>query len=324
MQKRTIRYPDMVIGSKEGEEVFYPDFYKTFFLGNTNSEIVRHDCYYEGPEMFKKLKNHVIIGQLTVDKDFSKYPNDADRNFEHTPIVETVSPLFPHNPLTGGDKLWRYVSFEKFESLISSKSLHFARIDQFEDNLEGVPSFVSVKNIMADKSKNDKQKQEILRLFHLRVENNRKVSFACCWHINNNINKELWNIYGKNSTESIGIETNVAKLNKELSKTGMAFINEPVRYFDENYFNQYAYWFPTMFKRNEYKHENEYRTILYVHGLDVTGIKNSVNVENLIRRIHVHPDASKDFFKKVQMFIKQSGFKIPVTRSNKHRQLTAV
>lgn len=305
----------MVIGTKEGEEVTYPDFHKTFILGNTKSEIVTHDCYYEGPEMFKKLNEHVIFGQITVDKYLSKNPNDVDRNFEHTPIVETVSPLFPHNPLTGSDKLWRYIGFEKFEQLINSKSLHFACIDQFEDNLEGVPSFVSVKNIMLDKSKNDRQKQEILRLYHLRIENNRKVSFACCWHINNNVNKELWNIYGKSSTESIGIETNVAKLNKELSKTGMVFINEPVRYFDEDYFNQYAYWFPTMFKRLKYKSENEYRTILFVHGWNLTGVKAAVDVENLIRRIHVHPNSSKEFFKKVQLFIKKAGLKIPVTKS---------
>jgi hypothetical protein len=313
--QRKVRNPDMLIGAKEGEEIVYPDFYKKFFLGNTKNEIVDHDCYYEGPEMFNKLKDHVILGQLTVDKDFSKYPNDSDRNFEHTPFVETVSPLFPHNPLMGCDKLWRYISYEKFENLISSKSLYFARIDQFKDNLEGVPSFISVKNILADKSKNDKQKQEILRLYHLRAENNRKVSYACCWHINNNVNKELWNIYGEKSSESIGIETNVAKLSKELSKTGMAFLNEPVRYFDENYFNQYVYWFPTMFKRLEYKSENEYRTILFVHGWNLPGVKAGINIENLIRRIHIHPDASKEFFKKVQIFIKESRFKIPVTKS---------
>lgn len=310
-----IRNPDMVAGMKEGQEFTYPDFYKTFFLGNTKSEIVKHDCLYEGKEMFHKLKDHVIIGQLTVDKDFSKHGNDAYRNFELTPIVETVSPLFPHNYLTGNDKLWRYISFEKFEHLINSKSLYFSRIDQFEDNLEGVPSFVSIKNIMSDKSKTDKQKQETLRLYHLRIENNRKVSFACCWHINNKVNNDLWNIYGKNSTNSIGIETNVSKLNRELIATGMPFLNEPVRYFDEDYFNQYAYWFPTMFKRLEFKQENEYRTILFVHGWDFNGIKAGVNIQNLIRRIHIHPGATKEFFKKVQVFVKSSGFKIPVTKA---------
>lgn len=318
MQKKEIKNPDMVVGTKEGAEIIYPDFYKTFLLGNTKSEIVKHDCYYEGADMFKKLKDHVIFGQITVDKFLKNNPADIDRNFEHTPFVdiETISPLLPHIPLLGHDKLWRYISYEKFEDLINSKSLHFARIDQFKDNLEGVPSFVSVKNIMSDKSKTDRQKQETLRLYHLRIENNRKVSFACCWHINNNVNKELWSIYGQDSVESIGIETNVSKLNKELSKTGIPFLNEPVRYFDENYFNQNVYWFPTMFKRLEYKFENEYRTILFVHGWDFTGVKTKVNIENLIRRIHIHPNASNDFFKKVQNLIKQSGLKIPITKSH--------
>lgn len=313
--KKIIQNPDLLIGAREGQEVIYPDFIKSFFLGNTHSDIVRHDCYYEGREMFNKLKDHVIIGQLTIDKDFKKYPNDSIRNFELTPFVDTISPLFPHNTLTGDDKLWRYMSYEKFESLINSRSIYFARIDQFQDNLEGVPSFISIKHIMSDKSKNDKQKQECLRLYHLRIENNRRVSYACCWHINKNVNIELWNSYGGNSNNSIGIETNVAKLNKELLKTGLPFLNEPMRYFDENYFNQYAYWFPTMFKREEYKNEKEYRTILFIHGWDSIGVKSKVNIENLIRRIHVHPNSTKEFFKEVQIFIKNSGLNIPVTKS---------
>lgn len=35
------------------------------------------------------------------------------------------------------DILWRYLSFEKFVSLLSTKSLYFATANQFEDPFEG-------------------------------------------------------------------------------------------------------------------------------------------------------------------------------------------
>lgn len=35
------------------------------------------------------------------------------------------------------DFLWKYMSFEKFVSLLGTKSLYFTRADKFEDPLEG-------------------------------------------------------------------------------------------------------------------------------------------------------------------------------------------
>lgn len=35
------------------------------------------------------------------------------------------------------DFLWRYMSFEKFVSLLSEESLFFSRVDKFEDPFEG-------------------------------------------------------------------------------------------------------------------------------------------------------------------------------------------
>ena len=36
------------------------------------------------------------------------------------------------------DCLWKYMSFEKFVSLLGTKSLYFTRADKFEDPLEGL------------------------------------------------------------------------------------------------------------------------------------------------------------------------------------------
>jgi hypothetical protein len=47
-----------------------------------------------------------------------------------------VHPLFRDRPPPAA-KLWRYLSFAKFASLLDASQLHFTRIDQFDDHFEG-------------------------------------------------------------------------------------------------------------------------------------------------------------------------------------------
>lgn len=307
-----IRNPDMVVGTIEGEEVIKPNWYKVFLFGGTDSKITKHECLYEGKVAYEKLDNHVIIGQITVKGERKK--GDTHKNIELTPITNNVNPLKPRKKLTNDNKIWRFMSLNKFEALINSKALHFARIDQFKDKLEGVSPFSSIKSILSDNQRNEEQKKETLRLYKIRMDNNRKVSYACCWHINNKINYDLWNEYGRNSNESIAIQTNVKKINKISKETGLPVLNEPVIYFDEPYFNQNAYWFPTLFKRSKYKDEQEYRSILFVHGFELTGLKVNINPEEFISKIYIHPKASKEFFKMIRLFIKDKGLKIPISQ----------
>jgi hypothetical protein len=48
----------------------------------------------------------------------------------------SIHPIFSDKP-GEEDKLWRYVSFAKLAALFQSSSLHFARIDKFDDHFEG-------------------------------------------------------------------------------------------------------------------------------------------------------------------------------------------
>src|SRR5687768_7249844 len=51
-------------------------------------------------------------------------------------VVIQSHPYFelPEDPNT---KVWRYLSFTKFVSLLHTQALHFARSDQFDDAFEG-------------------------------------------------------------------------------------------------------------------------------------------------------------------------------------------
>ena len=218
----------------------------------------------------------------------------------------------PKFEILNSNKLWRFINLQKFEDVIITKSIFYARLDMFKDKLEGISPFTSIKAILQDPEKTEEQKKETYELYKIRMENNRRVGYASCWHINENINFDMWDEYGESSHESIAIQTNLKNLEKIIKHTGLPVLNEPVRYFDEPYFNQNAYWFPTLFKRSEYAHEKEFRSILFVHGFELPGLKIKINPEEFISRIYVHPKASKEYFKKIRLFVKGNGLKIPV------------
>lgn len=314
-----IENPDKVLGVIEGKEAKPPSWEKFFIFGGTDSKITNHSCYYEGKVAYEKLEDHVILAQITIDKDDPNKKGDTYKNIENTPIIEKVSPLKTREILSNNKKIWRFINLFKFESLINSQSLYFARIDQFKDNLEGISSFSSIKAILNDTQKNQIQKDEALKLYTIRMNNNRKCCYACCWHINDNINFELWDEYGGGSTEYIAIQTNFKKLNRNLEKTGMPVLNEPITYFEEPYFNQNSYWFPTLFKRLKYEYESELRSLLMIYGFEQISLSIPINLEDFISKIYVHPKASKVFFKKIRLFIKDKGLKIPVRQVRRNQ-----
>ncbi len=306
-----IRCPDQLVGSIEGEEVVTPTFTKYFLMGGTDSQIHKHECLYEGSQAYKMLDDHVVIGQVTIHGE--THTGGTHGNIEHTPIVDRINSLPPHKIMSNDTRIWRYLTFEKFDDLIESQSLYFARLDQFEDNLEGTAPVSNIKNILLDTRLNEEQKKESFRLYKLRMENNRKVGFACCWHINEDINFQMWDEYGRNSTTSICIRSNLKRIKHCLSKSGLPFLAEPVRYFDEPYFNQTVYWFPTLFKRAKYQLEKEYRCILFAHGLKSNGIKIKTDLSDLVTKIYIHPQAPNEFFKKIKSLVKANGLKISIT-----------
>jgi hypothetical protein len=308
-----IRNADMVVGSVDGKEINRPDWHKVFIMAGTDQKIIQHECLYEGRAGYQLLYDHVIFAQITVKGE--KNPGDTYKEIENTPTGTFINSLQPRESLLKSNKLWRYLNLYKFEDLISSKTLYFSRLDQFIDKLEGISPFSCINAIKEDKEKNDEQKSEALRLYNIRMERNREISFACCWHINDALNLGMWENYGQQSNESICIQTSVSKLNKSLSKSKLPFLAEPVQYFDEPYFNQNAYWFPTLFKRSEFRQEQEYRTIFFIHGYNLNGLRIHVNPEELITKIFIHPNASSDFFKKIRLFLKANHLKIPIAKA---------
>jgi hypothetical protein len=82
----------------------------------------------------------------------------------HTPENETI--------------IWRYLDFEKFVDLITSKKLFMCRSDKFEDPFEGML-----------KLKDTNQSQFDLNTL------TKKFYFINCWHINDIQSAAMWKIF---------------------------------------------------------------------------------------------------------------------------------
>lgn len=258
----------------------------------------------EGKYAFDRLKNKVIMAQLTKNSD------NKIIGIEETP---PICKYYNHQPLPivrNKQKIWRYLDFRKFKDLISNRTLYLCRIDRFSDKLEGISPHSCKHAILERNGISDEKKQENIMLMEKRFKNNRNCTFTSCWHINSEPSFEMWKNYSPNSS-SVLIETKYVKLQNALMLSKIPLHFEAIRYFDEPFFNQESYWFPTLFKRSEYSSEQELRISAYVKNLlGEESLNVSININTLIHKIHFHPDASTIDKKNIIELMKENKFKL--------------
>jgi hypothetical protein len=166
---------------------------------------------------------------------------------------------------------------------------------------------------MIDNRLDEQKKKKNIKLFKERTALNRKTSFVNCWHINKSLNNVMREEYGVNSKESIVIETTSSRLEESFIDKRLPLVFEKIRYYEEPFFNQESYWFPSLFKTKKYEKEKEYRTAIYqANPYDKKFIKPKVDLNKLIESIHIHPKADKEFVKKINKIINNGGLNITI------------
>ena len=169
-------------------------------------------------------------------------------------------PCFPQPP-TQTIKLWRYMDFTKFVSLLDSSSLFFCRADLVRDPFEGSYSQANTllrphiyKNITQD------------QLFHMLEQQThfskwiREWTYISCWHANEFESAAMWDIYAR-TDEAVAIETTYGKLAGALP--GNAYLGM-VRYIDyrTQWLPEGNTFYPFIHKRISFEHEREVRAVI--------------------------------------------------------------
>ena len=225
-------------------------------------------------------------------------------------------------------KIWRYVDFTKFVSLIDSQRLYFTRADKFADPFEG--SWPKI-NVIARGNVPESVSQEGREAYLKGGERIGEVAKNIirhtainCWHMNDHESAAMWKLYLK-SDEGIAIQSTYSKLQKSLVDDETVHLGE-VKYidYDKEFINTINLFEPFMHKRKSFEYEKEIRAVVGKWPRDVFdpsvetiphGLKIEVDLKTLVERIFIAPSAPTWFVDLVKAVIVKYGYEFQVTRS---------
>jgi hypothetical protein len=183
--------------------------------------------------------------------------------------------------------LWRYLDMHKFINLITHKEILFARMDQFEDPLEGVPLYALISFAEEQESRNTYD----LRLGDVIMDKNKKVSpelrrrinsingiqnstYVSCWFQSTRESMAMWNLYSNPDGIAIRINTHtlineIREASEKMHTNGIsAMYCGKVRYQDfkridlEEGNEEMKVPKVALRKDKSYEHENEFRFVI--------------------------------------------------------------
>ncbi len=240
-------------------------------------------------------------------------------------------------PANENEKVWRYMDFTKFVSLLESRSLYFTRADRYDDPFEGSYPRINVmaRQVVPDdvpEEHKDKYRESMAKLGNIN-RNWPRYTAINCWHLNNHESAAMWRLYLK-SNEGIAIQSTYQKLRDCFAKANEDIYLGLVKYIDYE-----TEWIevgnlltPFVHKRKSFEHEREVRAVVMKWppgddtGLDFTqetishGLHFPIDLGLLIEHIYVAPDAPQWFAGLVDSVTKCFGDHYPVIQSKLNQE----
>lgn len=209
--------------------------------------------------------------------------------------------------------IWKYLDLSKFLDLLMSEKLFMSRSDKFEDQYEGTfsePTFEEIKKLSIDNS-------DFLKYYKTHRE---KVAISS-WHINEYESFAMWQIFTQNS-EGLAIQSTIGRLQESLVPeiNFKQYIGE-VNYIDykKEHIPFDDMFFPFLFKRKSFQYEGEVRIITDIGESNIKineGLKINVDINQLIKKIYIHPKSENWYKNLVIQLVKQLGFDFTIEKSD--------
>lgn len=240
-------------------------------------------------------------------------------------------PVFqaPANPQV---KIWRYLDFTKFVSMLENKGLFFSRADQLGDPFEGSRPKMNVANAKAQHEASYAKFEELTGKkidfggktpFEMDVEFNRnlaKVMDISCWHMNADESAGMWKYYTQ-TNESIAICSTYQKLKDCLDDRCFIGVVTYIDYASASIPAGNLFW-QFLHKRKSFAHENELRAIdgdFMLSQLEERksgGTWKYLDLNALIDEIRVAPTSPPWFKELVEQVAKRFGLAKPLKQSS--------
>lgn len=222
-------------------------------------------------------------------------------------------------------KIWRYMDFTKFVSLLQTNCLFLSRVDNFEDPYEGATSRANSK-IRKSMPIDYVIPDNILKDMSHFQEWSRNWTYVNCWHMNNVESEAMWKLYAQ-TNEAIAIQSTYSTLNEQLPKE--VYLGT-VNYIDyeKDLLPEGNGFLPYVHKRLAFEHEKELRVLFQDFPKKENGrefdfdLRNStfgksikINLNSLIEKILVAPNAPAWFLQIVVDIVAKYEFQFDVVQS---------
>lgn len=228
------------------------------------------------------------------------------------PIATIYQEDWPFQVIADDEILWRYIDRRKFEDLLSTSTLYFARPDRFTDPFEGRFSPGNAAGL-------SRSEQVFRSLYKIAdpaseatdyIEIHRSVVFISCWHRNTRESFQMWQAY-TSSPDSVVVTTSAKALRCFLPKGLMQYA---IKYapldFPRTAFSHNSLFY---YKPEEYAFEREFRLlrspevteIFYPNNPDDTYRRIPIKTKKIIRRVITHPQATDETKRRVDALLRE-------------------
>jgi hypothetical protein len=300
------------------------------FIGVHRAKSVSRKSYGEYPQEFWQAHWPTLEGK-TKTKKFSvtKYGEEEALRLaikaRKTGIenYKRRKHLIFQTPTNPDIKIWRYMDFTKFVSMLEHQGLFFPRADFLGDPFEG--SFSKINRRLRPLVYKTKPEDIDIDYISNFIQKLRKHILVSCWHMNELESAAMWKLYAK-TDEAICIQSTYTKLNDSL--VDIATLGE-VNYVDYNkeWVPESHPIYPFLHKRKSFEHEREIRAIINLENVTSFdefkptkkppefGKWAEVPLNELIEKIYVAPQTQNWFFDLVNKVSKKYSLEVSVNKS---------
>lgn len=207
-------------------------------------------------------------------------------------------------------KIWRYMDFTKFVSLIDRRELFFARADLLGDPFEGSLAQANVdlrfriyEGLPVDMAAKMSRFRRDFRQF----------VFVNCWHMNDQESAAMWKLY-LSSSEGIAVRSTYDRLISSVTGDAPTVYVGVVRYadYEADFIPEGNLFDALLHKRKSFEHERELRAVVrgelppdegsgarFDKPLREGGMYVGVDLGQLIEAVYIAPDAPPWFLELV-------------------------
>lgn len=174
-------------------------------------------------------------------------------------------------------RVWRYMDFAKFVSMIQTSCFVYTRIDQFQDNYEGRISNSQLNLIKQAPTGEGLTIPQFIQL----CSKGMRSTYANCWCLQDHESDALWKIYTKGLSGGVAICSTYSKLINNLTNIDLLGMVKYIDYSSEMFSPGNGLNF-IMHKRKQYSYESEVRIVrMMPKALEEDALGPNGNNENM-------------------------------------------